>query len=205
VAPCIWPILVTFTVLAVAPVTAAASPQAQDQPPNAKPDLVVAPAEYVIGPNDVLTITLVSQDPRFSGDVTVRPDGKIALLVIGEIQAAGLTLVQLKAELTSAYAKHFQAPVVLVSPKQINSRTVTVAGMVHKPGAYRLNDSMNVLQLIVKAGGLLAGADKDSIQILRRHPDGKTETIPFNLTKLFEDRLVTKIPELRPGDQVTVR
>jgi polysaccharide export outer membrane protein len=196
--------VVTAALLAVAPVTAGASAQAQDKPTNAKPPVVV-PADYTLGPDDLLTITLVGQDPKYSVDVTVRPDGKITILPVGEILAAGLTLLELKAELTSAYAKHFQAPVVLVSPKQINSRTVTIAGMVHRPGAYRLNDPMNVIQLIVKAGGLQPNADKESIQIIRRHPDGKVETIPFNYKQLFEPKVVTKIPQLRPGDQVVVK
>jgi polysaccharide export outer membrane protein len=164
-----------------------------------------APLNYVIGAQDVLRISVYGQDPKFSGDFTVRPDGKIAMLLIDEIVAAGLTPLELRDVLTRAYSQFFEQPLILINPKQINSRKVTISGAVAKPGEYRLTDRTNVLQLIARAGGLRPNADKENIQIVRRQPDGKPETILFNLTKLFEDRDVTKIPELRPGDQVVVK
>jgi polysaccharide export outer membrane protein len=185
-----------------APVVAAEQ-STQTQPVASKP--VSLPAEYVIGIDDVLTITIVGENAKYSGDVSVRPDAKITLLLVGDALAAGLTPVQLRAELTKAYADYFKDPVILISPKQINSRRVSIAGLVHKPGEYRLSDPMDLVQLIVRAGGLRAGADRENIELIRRQPNGTIETIPFNLAKLFEDRDVTKIPKLRPGDQVVVK
>ena len=68
--------------------------------------------EYKIGPDDVLSVRLFDQDPKYSADVTVRPDGKITLALIDDIEAGGLTPMQLKATLTTAYAKYFEEPIV---------------------------------------------------------------------------------------------
>jgi polysaccharide biosynthesis/export protein len=180
----------------------------EQTPPNQQPvgKSLVVPIDYVIGPEDVLTITVYGQDPTLhSGDVVVRPDGKISRPLINEIQASGLTLLELKAELTKAYARFFKDPVILVSPKKINSRKVEVTGNVYKPGEYSLREPMDILQIVVKAGGLTPYADKENIHIIRRHADGKIETIVFNYKKLFEPKGITGVPQLRPGDQVIVK
>lgn len=182
-----------------------AAPKPAAPPPNGNTPLM-PPPDYVIGPDDVLTITVYGQDPALhSGDVIVRPDGKISRLLIDEVHAAGLTPLQLKAALTKAYAKFFQEPMILVQPKQINSRKVGISGMVLKSGEFPLNEPMDILQLITKAGGLQEYADKENIRLIRRHPDGRIETIVFNYKKVFEGKGVTQVPQLKPGDQVLVR
>lgn len=182
-----------------------AAPKPPAPPPNGNTPLL-PPPDYVIGPDDVLTITVYGQDPALhSGDVIVRPDGKISRLLIDEVHAAGLTPLQLKAALTKAYAKFFQEPMILVQPKQINSRKVGISGMVLKSGEFPLNEPMDILQLITKAGGLQEYADKENIRLIRRHPDGRIETIVFNYKKVFEGKGVTQVPQLKPGDQVLVR
>ena len=182
-----------------------AAPKPAAPPPNGNTPLL-PPPDYVIGPDDVLTITVYGQDPALhSGDVIVRPDGKISRLLIDEVHAAGLTPLQLKAALTKAYAKFFQEPMILVQPKQINSRKVGISGMVLKSGEFPLNEPMDILQLITKAGGLQEYADKENIRLIRRHPDGRIETIVFNYKKVFEGKGVTQVPQLKPGDQVLVR
>jgi polysaccharide export outer membrane protein len=164
------------------------------------------PTDYVIGPEDVLTIIVYGQDPQLhSGDVVVRPDGKISRLLIDEIQAAGLTPLQLKAELTKAYSKFFQDPMILVNPKQINSRKVYITGNVYKPGEYPLNEEMDLLTLITKAGGLQEYADKENIRLYRTMPNGKLENFKFNYNALFEGKGPGEIPKLKPGDRVIVR
>lgn len=182
-----------------------AAPKPPAPPPNGNTPLL-PPPDYVIGPDDVLTITVYGQDPALhSGDVIVRPDGKISRLLIDEVHAAGLTPLQLKAALTKAYAKFFQEPMILVQPKQINSRKVGISGMVLKSGEFPLNEPMDILQLITKAGGLQEYADKENIRLIRRHPDGRIETIVFNYKKVFEGKGVTQVPQLKPGDQVLIR
>ncbi len=171
---------------------------APNQQPPGKP--LVVPIEYVIGPDDVLTITVDGQGPTLhSGDVVVRPDGKIWRPWIDEIQAAGLTSLELKAELTKAYSRFFKDPVILVSPKQINSRKVGITGNVSKPGEYSLREPMDLLQLLAKAGGLTLYADKENIHIIRRHADGKIETIVFNYMKVFQGKGVTSSSAAQAG------
>jgi polysaccharide export outer membrane protein len=94
-----------------------------------------------------------------------------------------------------------------VSPKQINSRRVFIDGNVAKPGAYPLNESMTILQLISMAGGLLEFADKEKIVLIRKDPlpNGRPDRVFFNYQKVFEAVNLPEIPKLRPGDQVIVR
>jgi polysaccharide export outer membrane protein len=195
----------SVVLLGATTIAGVASEQApRPQQASTKPDSILEPADYIIGPEDVLTITVYGQDPMLSGDVVVRSDGKISRRLIGEMQAATLTPVELTAALIKAYAKFFEDPEILVQAKQINSRKVYISGNVFKPGAYSINDSMDIMQLIALAGGLQEYSDKENIRLLRRLPSGKTEAIPFNHNKIFESKN-PDIPVLRPGDQVVVR
>jgi polysaccharide export outer membrane protein len=195
-------------------VSSAAAPQQTPPPKPATPPVPAdngakpapAPVDYIIGAGDILTIIVYGQDPALhSGDVIVRPDGKISRLLIDEVQAAGLTPLQLKVELTKAYSKYFQEPMVLVNPKEIRSRKVGIVGSVLKPGEYEINEAMDILQLITKAGGFQEFADRENIRLIRRLPNGKIETIVFNYDKVFEGKGLTTIPQLKPGDQIIVR
>jgi polysaccharide biosynthesis/export protein len=166
--------------------------------------------DYRIGPDDVLGVTLFGQDPKYSGDVTVRPDGRITLLLLDDVIAAGLTPRELKTQLIKAYGKYFDGlgdADLHVSPKQINSRKVYITGQVRKPGAYNINDSMSILQLIALAGDLQDYADKKNILLIRKEKrtDGKLDRIFFNYEEVFNKGRDASIPQLQPGDQVIVR
>jgi polysaccharide biosynthesis/export protein len=161
---------------------------------------------YVIGAGDVLSITVHGQDPTlYSGDVVVRPDGKIWRYMIDEVQASGLTTTELRDALTTAYSKYFKEPTVLLNPKAFNSWKVFITGSVGKSGEYPLNAQMDILGLITIAGGLQDYADRKNIRLIRRHPDGTVENIPFNYNQVFEGKKGPEIPLLKPGDQVVVR
>ena len=169
-----------------------------------------SPLAYKIGPDDVLEVTLFGQDPKYSGDVTVQPDGRITLLLLDDVLAAGLTPRELKTQLIKAYGKYFDGlgdADLQVSPRQINSRKVYITGQVMKPGAYNINDSMSILQLIALAGDLQVYADKKNILLIRKEPraDGKLDRIFFNYEEVFNKVRDASIPQLRPGDQVIVR
>jgi polysaccharide export outer membrane protein len=203
--------IVTVLTACVLLVTSAAA-QKPTQPPatpsgNGTGTAPPLPADYVIGVDDILTIAVYGQDPKYSGDVTVRPDGKITLLLIDEIVASGRTPVQLRGELIKAYSKFFQEPVIHVSAKEIRSRRVYIVGMVMRPGYYYMNDSMNVLQLIAVAGGLHEFASKEDITIVRKDPlpNGAPDRITFDYNKVFDLKNREPIPQLKPGDQVVVR
>jgi polysaccharide biosynthesis/export protein len=168
---------------------------------------VAALPDYVIGPDDVLSI-FFWRDNDLSGDVTVRPDGKITLKVVNEIQAAGLTPQQLQETVTKAAARLFtDEPTVTVTVKQINSRKVYISGSVAKPGPYPLLEPTTVLQLIINAGGLSEFADKKHITIIRaeKRPDGQNYTLPFNYAEIMNRQNLKQNVELKPGDTVLVK
>ena len=126
-----------------------------------------APPDYVIGPDDLLTVVFW-RDKDLTTDATVRPDGKISLPLIGDIQAAGERPEQLRLRLIEALSKFVQSPAVSVQVKAINSRRVFIVGAVAKPGGYQLSDSLTVVQLIAMAGGLTDFARRDA-KIGRAH------------------------------------
>jgi polysaccharide biosynthesis/export protein len=164
------------------------------------------PVEYRIGPDDVLSVNLFDQDPKYSGDFTVRPDGKITMLLLDDIHAGGKTPLELKEDVTKAFAKYFAEPVVLVRAKEIHSRKVYIVGEVARQAAYPLNDSMDILQLITIAGGLNPWADKKNIVLIRKDPlPGEAAKSSFNYKKAMDPRSKVTIPDLRPGDQVIVK
>jgi polysaccharide biosynthesis/export protein len=160
---------------------------------------------YVIGAGDVLSISLHGQDPSLhAGDVVVRPDGKIWRYMIDEVQASGLTPAELREELTRAYSKYFGEPTVILHPKEFNSRKVGITGGVLNSGEFVLYETMTILELITKAGGLQEYADRKNIRLLRRLPGNKIETIVFNYDRMFEGKGLDTLPMLVPGDQVVV-
>src|SRR5215467_3616813 len=117
------------------------------------PAPLIVPAEYIIGTDDVMKVDFW-RDKDMSSEVTVRPDGKISLPLINEIQAAGLTPAQLRERISEEARKYVEDPTVTVEVKAINSRRVYITGEVKKPGPYGITGSMTVLQLISIAGGL---------------------------------------------------
>jgi polysaccharide export outer membrane protein len=171
------------------------------QPPSRAEDAV--PAPYVIGPDDVLLIMLW-QLKEASGEVVVRPDGKISLPLVGDIPAAGLTPDRLRQRLIEAFSRLVQNPDVTVQVRQINSRKVFIVGEVVKPGAYQLSGSMTVLQLIATAGGLTNFAKRDAIVISRR-VDGKNVNISFDYAAFVSGQQLEQNVLLVPGDTVVVR
>jgi polysaccharide export outer membrane protein len=196
-------ILTTFVAL-VATLNAQdpAPPSARDAASATGEEGVTPPPGYVIGAADVLSIVFW-RDKDMSGDVIVRPDGKISVPLLNEIQAAGLTPAELRERLTTDSKQFIGNPNITVVVKQINSRKVFITGEVAKPGPYSLDSPMTVLQLIALAGGLTPFADGKKIMIVRSEK-GKPVTIAFNYRDV-DKNLQQNILELRPGDTVVVR
>lgn len=167
-----------------------------------KSDLPVVPADYVIGPEDVLTIVFW-REKDLSGDVAVRPDGRISLPLLNEVDAAGLTPEQLRVRLTQAADKFLTEPTVTVVVKQINSRKVFITGQVAKQGYYALGGPTTVLQLIAMAGGTLEYADEKNISITRLEK-GKQVRLKFNYEDFKKGKNLEQNITLRPGDTIIV-
>jgi len=189
--------------IAVATTADAQTPVAQLAPPNAPaPAGVALPPGYVIGPEDVLTI-VVWREKDMSTDTVVRPDGKISLPLLNDLQAAGLTPDQLKASIEKAALKLVAEPNATVIVKTINSRKVHILGNVGKSGTYPLAGEMTVLQLIALAGGLQEYADEKHITVMRKE-DGKDQVLKFNYKDVVRQKNMEQNVLLKPGDTVIV-
>jgi len=143
------------------------------------------------------------REKDLSTEAQVRPDGKISLPLLNDIEATGLTPDQLRAKIATAASKYVEDPTVTVVVKQINSRKVFITGQVPKPGPYPLGGPTSVLQLIATAGGVNEYADSEHILILRNQ-DGKQTSIPFNYKDMEKRKNLQQNIELRPGDTVIV-
>lgn len=160
------------------------------------------PPDYVIGTDDVLEIVFW-RDPDMSGEVVVRPDGKISLPLVHDIQAAGLTPEQLRSAVEERVRQYVEVPNATVIVRQINSRKVFITGQVARPGPYALTTPMTVLQLIATAGGLTEYADKKAIFVLRNEA-GRAMTFAFNHDDVLRRRNLAQNILLKPGDTVVV-
>lgn len=149
------------------------------QPPPATAD---SSKDYVIGPSDVLEIAVWNNE-AVSRTVPVRPDGKISLQLINDVQAAGLTPMQLRATLTEALTAYVQNPEISVIVREVHSFKVSVMGEVKEPGRFDLSGRVTVLDVLAMAKGLTEYADKKNIAVLRREA-GVTRTIPVEYHKL---------------------
>lgn len=199
-----WVALIVLCASVVANAQPARSTNGRPALPPPAP-ATAAPPDYVIGPDDVLTISFW-RDKDLSSDVVVRPDGKVSLQLINDIQASGLTPDQLRLSVTTAAARFVEDPTVTIVVKQINSRKVYVVGQVAKPGTYPLGGPMTLVQLIALAGGLSEFADRENIVILRaeRKADGEPVSVRVNYDDLIKRRNLKQNIELKPGDTVLV-
>src|SRR5512146_1373305 len=121
---------------------------------------------YVIGPEDMLGIA-VWKEPDFSSTVPVRPDGKISMPLLGDVEASGKTPGQLADDLTVKLKKYVDDPRVTVVVTAINSKRVYILGEVNHPGTMNMSPDMTVLQAISAAGGPTAYANTTKITVLR--------------------------------------
>jgi polysaccharide export outer membrane protein len=160
------------------------------------------PGDYTIGPDDVLTIVFW-KEKDMSSDVAVRPDGRISLPLLNDVDAAGLTPEQLRVKLAAAADKFLEEPTVTVVVKQINSRKVFITGQVPKPGPYPLTGPTNVVQLIAMAGGVLEYADSENIVIMRT-VNGRPMSYEFNYKDVAKRKNLGQNIELKPGDTIIV-
>lgn len=159
-------------------------------------------ADYKIGPQDVLKIDVWKED-QLTRTVPVRPDGKITLPLLNDVQAVGLTPMELAGVITEQLKKYINAPQVTVSVTEINSRRVYVTGEVLKAGAYALLPHMTVLQALSSSGGFTQFARIKSVYVLRTE-NGKQDKIPFNYKEAVSGKNPGQNIELIPGDVIVV-
>jgi polysaccharide export outer membrane protein len=169
--------------------------------PRAAAAVTVDPKDYRIGPEDILDIN-VWKNPDLSRErVPVRPDGKISHPLINDIDVAGLTTNQVKAQLTERLSKYIENPEVSVVVREIHSPKVSVSGNVRMPGYFELKTpDVTVLDMLAKAQGLNEFADKGNIKVVRR---GQNGAIEFKYNDAVNGRNGANFI-VQPGDVIVV-
>ena len=200
-----------FTIMGIVGVMATtASAQSKPSvmnPPNdsaqEKSSLIVT-TDYIIGPEDVLDIT-VWKNADLSRTVQVRPDGRISLPLIGDVEAVSRTSAQLTEEISNRLKAYMENPTVSIVVKEVNSYAIFVLGEVVKPGRLPLKSKTTLLQAITLASGFTPVASRNKIVIFRFGKDGE----PMTKIKASYDDIVLRDGinqniELKPGDTIVV-
>ena len=169
---------------------------------SASPATTSAPANYVINPGDVLEIQ-VWKEQDISKAVPVRPDGKISLPLINDVQAAGMTAMELTGSLTEKLKKFIADPQVTVIVTQVNSQHIFITGEVNRGGTYPLLPGMTALEALASAGGFTPFASVRKIYVLREE-NGKQVRYPFNYKKVLKGKNQGEDIALKPGDTIVV-
>jgi len=168
---------------------------------NAGATAGVGGPSYVIGPEDVLHIA-VWKENDLTATLPVRPDGMISLPLLNDVQASGMTPMQLAASLTDKLKKYIADPRVTVVVTQINSKRIYLVGEVTKTGSMAMLPNMTVLQALSSAG-LTTFANTKKIYVLRM-VNGRQEKLPVDYRKLVKGEEIDKNYVLQPGDTIVV-
>jgi polysaccharide export outer membrane protein len=195
-------ILATFQAVALASCLAGSAPlwsqgnvvtKTEEEPANA----------YAIGIGDVLEVS-VWKNPDLSVTVPVRPDGRISMPLLGDVQAAGMTPLALRQALTDGLKEFVTAPGVSVVVKEINSQKVFVTGEVAHPGSFDLRPRTKLMQVLALAGGLTPYA-KGRVVLLRDTRDGQSDRrYEIDLGKIISGKTPADNLILQPGDTLIV-
>jgi polysaccharide export outer membrane protein len=178
--------------------SAAASKASLAAPPISVP----VASDYVIGPEDVLQVSIWKNE-AMSRTLPVRPDGKISLPLLHDITAAGLTPLQLRDKIAAALAEFMPNPEVSVSVMEVKSYRVSVLGEVLRPGVLQLKAPTTVLEALALAGGFKDFASPSKIVIFRKDGAGQTQRLRFNYNRAVGSAGEENI-SLKSGDVVVV-
>jgi len=159
-------------------------------------------ASYVIAPDDVLAID-VWKEAEITRTVPVRPDGKISLPLLNDVQAAGLTATDLASVIAERLKKFIANPQVTVIVTTVNSQRIYILGEVPRGGVMPLLPSMTVLQAISSAGGFTQYANQKGIYVLRTE-NGQQVKYPFNYKEVVRGINIQQNIVLKPGDTIVV-
>jgi polysaccharide export outer membrane protein len=170
---------------------------------EAQAEIAADSDSYVIGSEDVLYIHVWGEEKTLSKQVTVRIDGKISMPLVDDIQATGLTPLQLKGKLTERLKDFVEAPNVTVIVMEANSFKVYVSGQVKTPGVLRLRNETSLAQAISMVGGLTEWANQSKIIIIRKE-DGKEKRFTINYKKIISGKDLKSNIILKAGDTIIV-
>jgi len=172
-----------------------------------KPDQPKGPAEYVIGAGDSLSVFVWRNNDLSEGGVSVRPDGRISVPLIDEIDAAGKTPPQLAHDIEERLKKYVQDPLVTVIVRSFvgpMDRQIRVIGEATDPQAVSYRDGMTVLDLMIATKGLTRYAAGNRAVIVRRGPDGKEHNISVHIDDLIKNGDISQNVGMEPGDTLII-
>ncbi len=172
--------------------------------PSSEKSSLIVTADYIIGPEDVLEIT-VWRNADLSKTVAVRPDGRVSLPLVGDVTAVGRTAAQLAEDISGRLKEYKENPQVSIVVREVNSYTVFVLGEVSKPGKYPLKSKTTLLQAITIAGGFTPVAARNKLVVFRFN-DGGDKDVKI---KASYDDIVLRDSSgqnvvLKPGDTIVV-
>ena len=163
---------------------------------------VSADDDYVIGSEDTIEV-LVWKNADLSRVVNVRPDGKISLPLIGDVQAAGITVTQLNVEITEKLKKYYkEPPQVSVILQQVNSYSIYILGEVRNPGKYLVKSGTTFLQAITLAGGFTEFASKNKVMVRRKNNDNSEKVISIKYHDILSG--LQNNVMMFPGDTILI-
>jgi polysaccharide export outer membrane protein len=179
-----------------------ARPAGPATPVSVAPTSPIPLQEYRIGPEDVLDIS-VWKNTELTRTVSVRPDGRISVPLLNDLEAANLTPMELRAILAKGYAEFVNEAEVSVIVREIHSFKVTVVGMVRTPGRFELRSQATALDALAMAGGLSEFAKRDRIVVLRNNPRGGVQRFGLNYAGILDSGVDDNFI-VRPGDIILV-
>jgi polysaccharide export outer membrane protein len=163
--------------------------------------------DYVIGPGDTLSVNVYRQ-PELSANLPVRPDGRVSLPLVPDIEAAGKTSTELAKEIETrlrAYVREPTVSVMVTSFSGMPGRQVRIIGEAAQPLTIPYVEGMSVLDVVIRAGGLTRYASGNRAEIVRReNPDAPPEVIRVRLNDLIRDGDITQDVQMRPGDTLII-
>ena len=176
------------------------SKMAAPSPSEKKPQSVVDDNTYVLGPEDQIMVT-VYRNADITGSHLIRPDGRISINLVGEVDAAGLTPEKLGIAIAEKLKAFLVEPNVTVSVLQVNSKKFLIQGEVNKPGKYLLLNPTNIFEALVNAGGFRDFADQKHITVIR----ADHTRLQFNYRDVVKGKNLNQNVLLRPDDIIVVK
>ena len=159
--------------------------------------------DYVIGTEDVLAVN-IWKEPEISRTVPVRPDWKITIPLVGDIQASGLTPKKLQDNIALGLRSYVASPEVTVIVQEVKSLKFNIVGQIARPGSYPLSQPMTVLDAIAVSGGLKDFAKGSHIYVLRADSNKSQMRLSFDYKQVIKGKKLAENVELRPGDTIVV-
>jgi len=159
---------------------------------------------FLLGPGDVLEVSVWGDEALTRPSVIVRPDGNVSFPLVGDMQAAGKTVEQLRLEFEKSIQEYVSDAPVTIMLQQLGSTQVFIVGKVNRPGAYLMSGQTTILQALALAGGMTPYAESDDILVVRAGKDGKQQYLPFDYVKAVSGDGLEQNIALHPGDTLLV-